>query len=227
MKKTIYKGLYQVLSYLSNRFDNRYLAKYKIMVGASLLMLINMNQGCRPVRASSLPPEPIDDPTEINTPPVGIEVMCYDVSADPMDEIATDSFSHTAEKQSNISGSKSDSTLLQIEEEVMCYVIIPTTPDVMPEFPGGTKGLVRYIAENIRYPKAALDSGIYGRVSVDFIVMPDGSVDSVQIRRSHHPALSEEALRLVREMPKFTPGTYKGKPVEVKYSVPVNFQLPQ
>ena len=96
----------------------------------------------------------------------------------------------------------------------------------MPEFPdGGMPGLMKYLSANIRYPEAAHKDGTQGRVTVQFVVGKDGSIGNVSILRGVDPALDAEAIRVISSMPKWKPGTQKGEPVNVRYTVPVMFRL--
>lgn len=96
----------------------------------------------------------------------------------------------------------------------------------MPRFPnGGMSALMQYLNENIRYPEAAVKAGMQGRVTVQFIVDKDGSIDDVKTLRGVNPDLDAEAIRVIKTMPRWEPGTHKGKPVRVKYTVPVMFRL--
>ena len=96
----------------------------------------------------------------------------------------------------------------------------------MPEFPdGGMPGLMKYLSANIRYPEAAHKAGTQGRVTVQFVVGKDGSIGNVGILRGVDPNLDAEAIRVISGMPKWKPGTQKGEPVNVKYTVPVMFRL--
>lgn len=96
----------------------------------------------------------------------------------------------------------------------------------MPEFPdGGMPGLMKYLSANIRYPEAAHKAGTQGRVTVQFVVGKDGSIGNVSILRGVDPALDAEAIRVISSMPKWKPGTQKGEPVNVRYTVPVMFRL--
>lgn len=95
----------------------------------------------------------------------------------------------------------------------------------MPEFPGGTAALMRYLSENMKYPVEAQENGIQGRVVVSFIVETDGSISNIQVARSVAPSLDAEAVRVVSSMPKWYPGMNKGHYVRVKYNVPVTFRL--
>lgn len=96
----------------------------------------------------------------------------------------------------------------------------------MPEFPdGGMPGLMKYLSANIRYPEAAHKAGTQGRVTVQFVVGKDGSIGDVKVIRGVDPTLDAEAIRVISGMPKWKPGTQKGEPVNVKYTVPVMFRL--
>lgn len=96
----------------------------------------------------------------------------------------------------------------------------------MPEFPdGGMSGLMKYLSANIRYPEAAHKAGTQGRVTVQFVVGKDGSIGNVGILRGVDPNLDAEAIRVISSMPKWKPGTQKGEPVNVRYTVPVMFRL--
>lgn len=98
-------------------------------------------------------------------------------------------------------------------------------PETMPYFPGGQELLLKYLAVNIKYPASAVKAKKQGRVIVTFIVQKDGSITHAKIVRSIDPELDAEALRVVKGMPKWTPGTQLGKPVSVKYTLPVKFSL--
>ncbi len=97
--------------------------------------------------------------------------------------------------------------------------------EVMPEFPGGMQGLFEYMQNNVNYPKEAKNQKIEGRVIVSFIVEKDGSISDVHPLTAVHPLLDKEAMRLVNEMPRWKPGTEKGKAVRVSFALPVSFKL--
>ncbi len=95
----------------------------------------------------------------------------------------------------------------------------------MPSFPGGSNALLSFIAANLKYPVAAQENGIQGRVIVKFVVDKDGRITDVEITRSVAPSLDEEAMRIVKAMPKWKPGKLKGNCVRVKYTIPIVFGL--
>ncbi len=95
--------------------------------------------------------------------------------------------------------------------------------EVMPEFPGGFDSLMKYLKENIVYPKLALENKIEGLVEVTFTIDIDGSISNIKVRKSLGFGCDEEAMRVIRRMPRWKPGMINGKPVRVAYMIPVKF----
>ncbi len=95
----------------------------------------------------------------------------------------------------------------------------------MPEFPGGELEMRKFIAQHVKYPVIAQDNGIQGKVYVTFVVEKDGSVGRIKIARGVNPSLDAEAMRVVNEMPAWTPGKQRGQNVAVSYTVPIDFVL--
>lgn len=120
-----------------------------------------------------------------------------------------------AVKQNSISPTGEE----QIEEPV--YDVV----EVMPEFPGGMRAMLDFIEKNIRYPEVARKNGIQGRVIVGVVIDENGSVINLTVLRGIDPHLDKEALRVIRLMPKWQPGTQEGKALKVKYTIPVSFKL--
>ncbi len=107
------------------------------------------------------------------------------------------------------------------EEQTIFEVV-----EQMPEFPdGGMQGLMQYLSKNIKYPTIAAENGTQGRVTVQFVVNRDGSIVDAKVLRGVDPYLDKEAIRVISGMPKWKPGMQRGKPVRVKYTVPVMFRL--
>ncbi len=95
----------------------------------------------------------------------------------------------------------------------------------MPHFPGGPAALQAFLSSNTKYPVVAQENGVQGRVTVSFVVERDGSITDVRVVRSVDPSLDREASRVVRSMPRWSPGKQNGSAVRVKYTVPVVFRL--
>ena len=132
----------------------------------------------------------------------------------------------------------SDLPEIQLETIAELSETTPATPDttkaipfsqleVKPTFQGGEAGtsFSKWVNENLKYPQAAKDAGVQGRVTLQFIVYPDGSVRDTKVLRGAHPDLDAEALRVVSASPDWTPGYVNGEPVKVTYTFPVIFQL--
>ena len=97
--------------------------------------------------------------------------------------------------------------------------------EVMPEFPGGTQALFKFISENLEYPQHAIDGQIEGRVVVQFVVDKTGKVGNIQVVRSIDKLLDQAAIDVVRALPAWKPGMQNGKQVNVRYTLPVSFKL--
>lgn len=95
-----------------------------------------------------------------------------------------------------------------------------------PQFPGGTDALNKYLTSNMQYPEAAAHNGIEGVVTVECAIKPDGSVGTIKIVRMIDPDLEQEAIRLVKNMPAWTPAEQNGSAVEAVVTIPVTFTLP-
>lgn len=97
--------------------------------------------------------------------------------------------------------------------------------EVAPEFPGGIPALMKFLAQNVKYPTDAQKAGKQGRVIAQFVVTTDGSVADVKIIRGIDASLDQEAIRVIKAMPQWKPGTQDGQPVNVRYTLPVVFKL--
>ncbi len=109
----------------------------------------------------------------------------------------------------------------KVEEDSRIYLVV----NQAPQFPGGQSALFSWLAKNMRYPEAAQERGAQGRVIVKFVVEKDGSVTHPEIERGADAALDAEAVRLVKKMPKWTPGRNNGIPVRSWYTLPVTFKM--
>ena len=107
------------------------------------------------------------------------------------------------------------------EEENKVFDIV----EQQPLFPGGPAALMKYLSENTKYPVVAQENGVQGRVTVQFVVEKDGSISDVHVLRGVDPSLDKEAVRVVKSLPRWTPGKQNGITVRVNYRVPVLFRL--
>lgn len=156
------------------------------------------------------PPAPVQQVVKINIVEDDVEVdddIDIDVEADQNTEVQEYIAPVVEEEES--------------AEEAQIFMVVES----MPAFPGGEPALYKYLAENIKYPQMAKESGIQGRVFVTFVVERNGSVTDVRVLRGIGGGCDEEAIRVVKGMPQWTPGKQRGKAVRVQYNLPVKFTL--
>jgi len=118
-----------------------------------------------------------------------------------------------------VGNAQTDSTNLERNEELFILV------EIMPEFQGGSDSLLKFISKTMIYPEFAKQNGIIGRVFVGFVIEKDGAITNVEILRGVEKSLNEEAIRIVKLMPKWRPGIQGAKAVRVKYTLPIVFKL--
>jgi periplasmic protein TonB len=106
-------------------------------------------------------------------------------------------------------------------EETEIFIVVENPPS----FPGGEEARIRFLSENIRYPQMARESGIQGTVFVTFVVERDGSVTDVRVLRGIGGGCDEEAVRVIRAMPRWNAGQQRGRPVRVQFNMPIRFTL--
>ena len=110
------------------------------------------------------------------------------------------------------------------EKEVVEQPIFMVVEE-QPEFPGGEEKRLQFLRDNVQYPRAAKEMGLEGRVTVGFVVEPDGSISNVKILRGVAPSLDDEAIRVAKLMPKWKAGKQRGKAVRAQYNMPITFIL--
>lgn len=113
-----------------------------------------------------------------------------------------------------------DENLAKKGEEAVFVVV-----ESQPEYPGGMGELIKFLSRNIKYPAAAQQARVQGKVIVEFLVGKDGSISDIKVKRSVNPELDAEAVRVIGLMPKWRPGEQRGKAVDVRYELPITFRL--
>ena len=170
------------------------------------------------VGTQCMPPDSAQGPeTNIKVPDVGEMVVTGDICE-----------SYTLPEDSNTSGVKTeDPDCYEVggieDDDALLGVVVEDDP----EFPGGMEALYKFLQDNVQYPQLALENGIEGRVYVTFVVEEDGSITNPRLLRDIGGGCGQEALRVVKMMPKWKPGKQSGKPVRVQFNLPVNFVLPE
>ena len=169
-----------------------------------------------------------ETPPEPNTPPPAeapkvaetLEIVDDNSDVEESTDILTEDNLPTQQTKANVTYVPVQVVETEPEEQTIFEVV-----EQMPEFPGGNAALMQYLNKNIKYPVIAQEQGVQGRVIVQFVVNKDGSIVDAQVVRSVDPYLDKEAIRVINTMPKWTPGKQRGKPVRVKFTVPVAFRL--
>ncbi len=115
--------------------------------------------------------------------------------------------------------------VVEKEEQTVQEEEIFTIVEEQPEFPGGEEARIKFITENIKYPQIAKENGIEGKVFITFVVEKDGSISNVRLLRDIGGGCGEEAIRVVKAMPKWKPGKQRGQAVRVQFNMPINFVL--
>lgn len=132
---------------------------------------------------------------------------------------------HSTTEQATPPDSATETTAAPADSTSLSSDSIFEVAEVMPEFPGGTQALFKFISENLKYPQNAIDGQIEGRVVLQFVVDKAGKVGNIQVKRSIDPALDRAAIDVIRTLPDWKPGMQKGQPVNVRYTLPVSFKL--
>ena len=159
------------------------------------------------------PPPPAPAVTEV------LNVVDDDVELEQQDIISSEDDASAAQTETF------GAPVVEEEEEAESAQQFFTVVEKQPEFPGGTAELFKYLSKAIKYPVIAQENGIQGRVVCSFVVNRDGSIVDIQVMRGVDPSLDKEAVRVISEMPKWKPGEQRGKPVRVRFILPVQFRL--
>ena len=174
----------------------------------------------------------------IQNPNAGItsaEVVVIDGQAYSFDELYAEQHPDSVKMDTielNIVLEESNATLYGAVQPIYPYKkddenVIYRSVEHMPQFPGGEAALMKYIKAHIQYPAEAVKNRIEGRAIVQFVVDKKGKIGEVKVLRSVDKDLDKEAIRVVKSLPKFTPGRQNGKAVSVWYTLPVTFSLPK
>jgi protein TonB len=166
-----------------------------------------------PITEQKIKPPPVAPPKVV----VAINIVEDDVQVDDEIDIDVEADGNT-EVQEYVAVQSDEE---ESAEEQQIFMVVES----MPEFPGGEAALHQYLAENIKYPQMAKESGIQGRVFVTFVVEKNGKVTDVKVLRGIGGGCDEEAIRVVKNMPSWAPGKQRGKPVRVQFNLPVKFTL--
>lgn len=166
-----------------------------------------------------LPPEVMTNPAEDVPPPTVEQIQGAQISDVTKDGITSEVPLIIPPSETIGTGKEKIVEAAPVEEKEFISV------DQQPEFPNGLKGLTKFLQANLRYPSQASRANIQGRVFMSFSVMPDGSITNVEVKKGIGFGCDEEAVRVIKMMPKWNPGKQNGRAVRVRFSLPIQFQL--
>lgn len=169
-----------------------------------------------------LPPEvKPDEEVPEETPPPAVEELKEAVAAEKTQEGDPNAEDVIVAPEASAAPTKQEVAVEAAPKEEEIFTVV----EQQPEFTGGMAALGQYLQKNLHYPAAAQRANISGRVFVSFVVNTDGSIQDVQVLKGLGFGTDEEAVRVVKSMPKWRPGKQSGRPVRVKYNLPINFTL--
>jgi len=174
-----------------------------------------------------LPPPPPPPPVQEQEQVVAEVLSIVEDNADVGQQIlmSTEDSQREAQTQTYVAPAAIAVTAAVVEEEDEHTIFV--VYEKAPEFPGGLGALTAFLSNNIKYPIIAQENGIEGTVTLQFVVNLDGSIVDIEVVRARDPSLDREAMRVVAIMPRWTPGEQRGRPVRVRYTLPVRFRLQQ
>ena len=211
-KKGIFLEIGLILALLFVFVAFEYKSYDKQTIDLSARAVEDITEEIIPITEQKVKPPPPPPPKQVTQ----IRIVEDDVEVDEDIEIDVDADDETVFEE-YIAPEEDEEEVLETE--------IFTVVESMPEFPGGMGELMKFLAKNIKYPPLAKESGIQGRVFINFVVEPTGAISNVKVLRGIGGGCDEEAVRVVASMPKWKPGKQRGKSVRVSYNLPVKFTL--
>ncbi len=211
-KKSIFFQIGLILALLIVLVAFEYKSYDKITIDLQARVAEDFAEEIIPITEQKLKPPPPPPPKQVTQ----IKIVEDDVEVEDDLDIDVEADDETVVEE-YIPPSDDDEEVVEAE--------IFTVVESMPSFPGGMGELMKFLGKNINYPTLAKESGIQGRVFINFVVEPNGSISNVKVLRGIGGGCDEEAVRVVKSMPKWSPGKQRGKPVRVSYNLPVKFTL--
>ncbi|MCK5857405.1 MAG: energy transducer TonB [Bacteroidales bacterium] len=202
-------GLVITLSLVWYAFDHKTYDKEEIVIVQNAMLEDEEDLILQTQRNEPPPPPPPPQQTTV------IEIVEDDVEVDDIEiDAETDDDEEIEEQVLEEEEAEDDK-----EDEIFVFV------EDQPGYPGGDKARIKYLQENIKFPVMAIESGIQGTVYVTFVVEKDGRITSVKVLRGIGGGCDEEAVRVIKRMPKWKPGKQRGRSVRVQFNMPVRFVL--
>jgi len=167
------------------------------------------------------PPPPPPPPEQMEAQVKFTAPLIVDTVDEKVEIATTEEIINTSTNEEVVEEVVETNAVIQEEEEVINFYVI----EEKPGFPGGEEAMIKWISANVKYPEIAKENGITGKVFVQFVINKEGKVTDVQVIRGVDPYLDKEAVRVVSDMPAWTPGKQRGKTVKVSFQLPINFKL--
>jgi len=217
---SLIKNRIKMMSRKSSRFANS-----KIVFGLLAAAMLVIVFACEEKESFQIEPGETEPPQEMKVTLLNnkLKIEGAEENLEKVKSLFSDDtgFEISYDSLGNILLVKKEEKVTPPEKEESVFFIV----EDMPEFPGGEEALRKFITNSLEYPEIAVKDGIQGKVYVSFTVKKDGAVANAKIARGVDPLLDKEALRVVNSLPKWKPGIQRGTPVNVSYTVPINFTL--
>jgi len=155
------------------------------------------------------------------TAPVVVEDTAVDTDFGKQDLLAEKTNTEVPSEEPEFDMVEEKPQVIEQPKEAEIFTVVEENPT----FPGGETKLYKFLGESIKYPEEAKELGIQGRVFVNFVIETNGAVSNVKVLRGIGGGCDEEAIRVIKSMPKWTPGKQRGIPVRVSYNLPIKFTL--
>jgi periplasmic protein TonB len=217
-------GLLVIISAAAYPLINAYLNKEKLLrekeKSVTAEMLNMPKEDLPPPPPPPPPPEALVEKVKFTAPKV-VEDTNVESDFGKQDLLAQKGNTEVPTEEVQVEEKEVKTQVIEQKVEAEVFLIV----EEPPTFPGGDAALYKWLGENLKYPEEAKELGIQGRVFVSFVVEPDGSPSNVVVKRGIGGGCDEEAIRIVKAMPKWAPGKQRGQPVRVQFNLPIKFTL--
>jgi periplasmic protein TonB len=217
-------GLLVIMSAAAYPLINAYLNKEKLLrekeKSVTAEMLNMPKEDLPPPPPPPPPPEALVEKVKFTAPKV-VEDTNVESDFGKQDLLAQKTNTEVPSEEVQVEEKEVKTQVIEQKVEAEVFLIV----EEPPTFPGGDAALYKWLGENLKYPEEAKELGIQGRVFVSFVVEPDGSASNVVVKRGIGGGCDEEAIRIVKAMPKWSPGKQRGQPVRVQFNLPIKFTL--
>jgi protein TonB len=217
-------GILVILSAAAYPLINAYLNKEKLLrekeKSVTAEMMNTPKEDLPPPPPPPPPPEALVEKVKFTAPKV-VEDTNVESDFGKQDQLSQNKNTEVPTEEVQVEEKEVKTQVIEQKVEAEVFLIV----EEPPTFPGGDAALYKWLGENLKYPEEAKELGIQGRVFVSFVVEPDGSPSNVVVKRGIGGGCDEEAIRIVKAMPKWSPGKQRGQPVRVQFNLPIKFTL--